>query len=99
MPKQALFGTLTLDVIVLTVLYSTAGLGIAIVNDFQVHRGRQVPCWHFRCNTLSIFHPALAQPHARRLTIGASQTPLITPDQQWQHEISASCSTCMLVFA
>ncbi len=36
---QALFGTLTLDVIVLTVLYSTAGLGIAIVNDFKSIEG------------------------------------------------------------
>eukprot|EP00955_Chlamydomonas_euryale_P038301 351062-Chlamydomonas_euryale.AAC.3 len=33
---QALFGTLTPDVMVLTVLYSMAGLGIAIVNDFKV---------------------------------------------------------------
>ncbi len=33
--SQALFGTLTLDVMVLTVLYSIAGLGIAIVNDFK----------------------------------------------------------------
>ena len=32
---QALFGTLSLDVMVLTVLYSIAGLGIAIVNDFK----------------------------------------------------------------
>ena len=32
---QALFGTLTPDVMVLTVLYSIAGLGIAIVNDFK----------------------------------------------------------------
>lgn len=36
---QALFGTLTLDVIVLTMLYSTAGLGIAIVNDFKSIEG------------------------------------------------------------
>ena len=36
---QALFGNLTLDVIVLTVLYSTAGLGIAIVNDFKSIEG------------------------------------------------------------
>lgn len=33
---QALFGELSLDVMVLTVLYSLAGLGIAIVNDFKV---------------------------------------------------------------
>ncbi|XP_057741934.1 chlorophyll synthase, chloroplastic-like isoform X1 [Arachis stenosperma] len=32
---QALFGTLTSDIIVLTLLYSIAGLGIAIVNDFK----------------------------------------------------------------
>lgn len=36
---QALFGTLTLDVMVLTVLYSIAGLGIAIVNDFKSIEG------------------------------------------------------------
>ncbi|CAN1820480.1 Chlorophyll synthase, chloroplastic, partial [Linum perenne] len=36
---QALFGTLTPDVIVLTLLYSIAGLGIAIVNDFKSIEG------------------------------------------------------------
>lgn len=36
---QALFGTLTPDVMVLTVLYSIAGLGIAIVNDFKSIEG------------------------------------------------------------
>lgn len=36
---QALFGTLTLDVMVLTMLYSIAGLGIAIVNDFKSIEG------------------------------------------------------------
>ncbi|KAI7843203.1 hypothetical protein COHA_003185 [Chlorella ohadii] len=36
---MALFGTLTLDVMVLTVLYSIAGLGIAIVNDFKSIEG------------------------------------------------------------
>ncbi|KAF9665234.1 hypothetical protein SADUNF_Sadunf16G0101400 [Salix dunnii] len=36
---QALFGTLTLDIIVLTLLYSMAGLGIAIVNDFKSIEG------------------------------------------------------------
>jgi chlorophyll synthase len=36
---QALFGNLTLDVMVLTVLYSIAGLGIAIVNDFKSIEG------------------------------------------------------------
>ncbi|KAL4446702.1 hypothetical protein ABPG77_007946 [Micractinium sp. CCAP 211/92] len=36
---QALFGTLTLDVMVLTILYSIAGLGIAIVNDFKSIEG------------------------------------------------------------
>ncbi|PSC76066.1 chlorophyll synthetase [Micractinium conductrix] len=36
---QALFGTLTLDVCVLTILYSIAGLGIAIVNDFKSIEG------------------------------------------------------------
>lgn len=36
---QALFGTLTLDVMVLTVAYSIAGLGIAIVNDFKSIEG------------------------------------------------------------
>ncbi|XLS48469.1 hypothetical protein HN51_022827 [Arachis hypogaea] len=36
---QALFGTLTSDIIVLTLLYSIAGLGIAIVNDFKSVEG------------------------------------------------------------
>ncbi|GAV73573.1 Peptidase_M24 domain-containing protein/UbiA domain-containing protein [Cephalotus follicularis] len=36
---QALFGTLTPDIIVLTLLYSIAGLGIAIVNDFKSVEG------------------------------------------------------------
>ncbi|WIA44032.1 hypothetical protein OEZ86_010403 [Tetradesmus obliquus] len=36
---QALFGELSLDVMVLTVLYSLAGLGIAIVNDFKSIEG------------------------------------------------------------
>lgn len=36
---QALFGTLSLDVMVLTILYSIAGLGIAIVNDFKSIEG------------------------------------------------------------
>ncbi|KAL7095299.1 hypothetical protein ACP275_10G015000 [Erythranthe tilingii] len=36
---QALFGTLTPDIIVLTLLYSVAGLGIAIVNDFKSIEG------------------------------------------------------------
>ncbi|KMZ63636.1 Chlorophyll synthase [Zostera marina] len=36
---QALFGTLTTDIIVLTLLYSIAGLGIAIVNDFKSVEG------------------------------------------------------------
>ena len=36
---QALFGELTPDVMVLTVLYSLAGLGIAIVNDFKSIEG------------------------------------------------------------
>ncbi|KAL9251683.1 Chlorophyll synthase, chloroplastic-like protein [Drosera capensis] len=36
---QALFGNLTLDVVILTILYSIAGLGIAIVNDFKSIEG------------------------------------------------------------
>ncbi|KAF7825520.1 chlorophyll synthase, chloroplastic [Senna tora] len=36
---QALFGTLTPDIIVLTLLYSISGLGIAIVNDFKSIEG------------------------------------------------------------
>ncbi|KAG1655369.1 hypothetical protein FOA52_012096 [Chlamydomonas sp. UWO 241] len=36
---QALFGELSADVMVLTVLYSIAGLGIAIVNDFKSIEG------------------------------------------------------------
>eukprot|EP01026_Neomeris_dumetosa_P032639 TRINITY_DN25946_c0_g1_i15.p3 TRINITY_DN25946_c0_g1~~TRINITY_DN25946_c0_g1_i15.p3 ORF type:complete len:254 (+),score=31.32 TRINITY_DN25946_c0_g1_i15:170-931(+) len=36
---QALFGELTFDVIILTILYSIAGLGIAIVNDFKSIEG------------------------------------------------------------
>lgn len=47
-PLQALFGTLTLDVMALTVAYSLAGLGIAIVNDFKSIEGDRwggtVPC-------------------------------------------------------
>jgi len=36
---QAVFGTVTPDVVVLTMLYSIAGLGIAIVNDFKSIEG------------------------------------------------------------
>ncbi|KAF9591334.1 hypothetical protein IFM89_003957 [Coptis chinensis] len=36
---QSLFGTLTPDVVVLTLLYSIAGLGIAIINDFKSIEG------------------------------------------------------------
>jgi chlorophyll/bacteriochlorophyll a synthase len=36
---QAVFGELSADVMVLTVLYSLAGLGIAIVNDFKSIEG------------------------------------------------------------
>lgn len=36
---QAVFGTITPDVVVLTLLYSIAGLGIAIVNDFKSIEG------------------------------------------------------------
>ncbi|KAK4483782.1 hypothetical protein RD792_010986, partial [Penstemon davidsonii] len=36
---QALFGTLTADIVVLTLLYSIAGLGIGIVNDFKSVEG------------------------------------------------------------
>lgn len=36
---QAVFGELTLDVMILTILYSWAGLGIAIVNDFKSIEG------------------------------------------------------------
>ena len=36
---QALFGKLDPEVIVLTMLYSLAGLGIAIVNDFKSIEG------------------------------------------------------------
>jgi len=36
---QATFGTLSLDVVILTILYSLAGLGIAIVNDFKSIEG------------------------------------------------------------
>ena len=49
---QALFGTLSLDVMVLTVLYSIAGLGIAIVNDFKSIEGDRSappPCRRFLC--------------------------------------------------
>lgn len=45
---QALFGTLTLDVMVLTVLYSIAGLGIAIVNDFKSIEGG---CFSHSCTS------------------------------------------------
>ncbi|XP_075512476.1 chlorophyll synthase, chloroplastic-like isoform X2 [Primulina tabacum] len=36
---QALFGTITLDIVVLTLLYSIAGFGVAIVNDFKSVEG------------------------------------------------------------
>eukprot|EP00268_Persea_americana_P025936 TRINITY_DN25279_c1_g1_i2.p1 TRINITY_DN25279_c1_g1~~TRINITY_DN25279_c1_g1_i2.p1 ORF type:complete len:150 (-),score=15.79 TRINITY_DN25279_c1_g1_i2:295-744(-) len=36
---QALFGTLTPDIFVLTIVYSIAGLGIAIINDFKSIEG------------------------------------------------------------
>ncbi|GMH06747.1 hypothetical protein Nepgr_008587 [Nepenthes gracilis] len=36
---QALFGTITSDTVVLTLLYSIAGLGIGIVNDFKSIEG------------------------------------------------------------
>lgn len=36
---QQMFGTLTFDVAILTMLYSIAGLGIAIVNDFKSIEG------------------------------------------------------------
>lgn len=36
---KAVFGTLTLDVMFFTILYSIAGLGIAIVNDFKSIEG------------------------------------------------------------
>ncbi|GAQ90364.1 chlorophyll synthase [Klebsormidium nitens] len=36
---QAVFGSITPDVVVLTLLYSIAGLGIAIVNDFKSIEG------------------------------------------------------------
>ncbi|XP_072984431.1 chlorophyll synthase, chloroplastic-like [Typha latifolia] len=36
---QALFGTLTPDIIILTLLYSIAGLGVGIVNDFKSIEG------------------------------------------------------------
>ena len=39
---QAIFGTITADVVALTVLYSIAGLGIAIVNDFKSIEGEQL---------------------------------------------------------
>ena len=43
---QALFGELSWDVTILTVLYSIAGLGIAIVNDFKSIEGdRCASCW------------------------------------------------------
>jgi chlorophyll/bacteriochlorophyll a synthase len=38
---QALFGTLTLPIVILTLFYSLAGLGIAIVNDFKSVEGDQ----------------------------------------------------------
>ena len=48
---QALFGELRWDVTVLTVLYSLAGLGIAIVNDFKSIDGDrcELGCCFARC--------------------------------------------------
>ena len=48
---QALFGNLTLDVIVLTMLYSTAGLGIAIVNDFKSIEGDRLALRLYVCGS------------------------------------------------
>ena len=46
---QALFGKLNLEVMVLTILYSLAGLGIAIVNDFKSIEGdRRAPATRHR---------------------------------------------------
>ena len=42
---QMLFGTVTADIVVLTALYSVAGLGIAIVNDFKSIEGASVEGW------------------------------------------------------
>ena len=36
---QALFGTLTPTIMVVTLIYSLAGLGIAVVNDFKSVEG------------------------------------------------------------
>jgi chlorophyll/bacteriochlorophyll a synthase len=36
---QSLFGTISWEIVVLTMLYSIAGLGIAIVNDFKSIEG------------------------------------------------------------
>jgi chlorophyll synthase len=45
--SQALFGELSWDVTILTVLYSIAGLGIAIVNDFKSIEGDKcATCGH-----------------------------------------------------
>ena len=47
---QALFGELSWDVTILTVLYSIAGLGIAIVNDFKSIEGDKcVPSSRSQC--------------------------------------------------
>ena len=65
---QALFGNLTLDVIVLTMLYSTAGLGIAIVNDFKSIEGdRYSPAM-----PSSIQRPCLDGYHERTLRASGS---------------------------
>ena len=59
---QALFGQLTTDVVILTVLYSLAGLGIAIVNDFKSIEGDRYR-HHPRC--VGKYSPSLSDARRR----------------------------------
>lgn len=67
---QSVFGTLSPDVMVLTVLYSIAGLGIAIVNDFKSIEGdRQMGLQARACLLLpsrAIWSPQHGRPATRR---------------------------------
>ena len=68
---QALFGELSADVIVLTILYSLAGLGIAIVNDFKSIEGDRCPL--LLCNTSPSLCPGV---HTKQVLHGQAKGQL-----------------------
>ena len=55
---QSMFGELSWPVTILTVFYSLAGLGIAIVNDFKSIEGDRLVLWYFVLY-FSLFHEKL----------------------------------------